>query len=96
MTEVNDDQEIPPEFYELADKFINLANKLSRKHEIWSISSSMMYATSRYNAFNASCQDPDISSNRDRLIDYFCNEYREMLIENLDDHTSEHSFGEET
>lgn len=88
MAKPNDNQEIPAEFFEVADQFIGLANALSQKWSVQRISSAMMFATSRYNAFNASHQDPDIAVNRDKLIEFFCSEYRGMFTENLDDHIS--------
>ncbi|MDQ4122476.1 MAG: DUF3144 domain-containing protein [Acidobacteriota bacterium] len=71
------------EFYDVADEFINLANKLREKHSTTRISAVMMFATSRYNAFNFFMTD-GAQENEEKAIDYYCEQYRLMLIDNFD------------
>ena len=86
MPHKDTENDVPPEFYELADRFIELANDVAGEWPIHRVSAAMMFATSRYNAFVACELDPDIASNRDEALDYLCREYRSMLEENLDEH----------
>ena len=77
---------VPEEFWEIADTFIHLANDLAQEWPIARVSAATMYATARYNAFTAAAQDADVLEGRDEIAEYFCRQYRQMLIENLDDH----------
>ena len=78
-------EEISPEFWENVDKFVALANELSHTFPIARVSASLLYAAARYNAFNAIVSDKEIGENREKAIDYFCEQYRKMLAENLDE-----------
>lgn len=75
--------DVPKEFWDVADEFINLANKLNRKWPTSRVSSAMLYATARYNAFNFYTLEPKPEDNIDKVVDYFCQEYRSMLLENM-------------
>ena len=51
----------------------------------------LMYGTARFNAFVVASHADDIvayDEGRDRAIEYFVGQYREMLISNLDDYRS--------
>jgi hypothetical protein len=51
------------------------------------VSASMMYATSRFNAWVGACNCEsagELAAAREQAIEYFVKQYREMLIENLD------------
>ncbi len=71
------------EFYDLVDQFIELANKLGRTRPTSRISSAIMYAAARYNAFNFEILDPEPEKNRERASEYFVEQYRAMPRENL-------------
>jgi len=75
--------DVPKEFFDVADEFVHLANKLSEKWPTSRISSAMMYATARYNAFNSYALDQNPESSVDQAVDYFCQQYRSMLLDNL-------------
>jgi Protein of unknown function (DUF3144) len=74
---------VPKEFFDVADEFVRLANKLNEKWPSSRISSAMMYATARYNAFNYYTLEPKPEDNFEKAIDFFCKEYRSMLLENV-------------
>ena len=76
--------ELPPEFFDLVDRFIHLANELTRDHNTSRVSSVIMYAAARYNAHCAVSLDPKIGENREAAADYFAEQYRNVLEENLD------------
>ncbi|AQS39944.1 Protein of unknown function (DUF3144) [Shewanella psychrophila] len=75
--------------FQLADQFIALANELSAKEQdVSKVGTAMRFAASRFNAFEASLKSADLSAERDNAIEWFTNEYKEMLTDNLNDHIS--------
>ncbi len=82
-------------FYNRADEFVSLANKHADEIDRGKASASMMYATARYNAFVSACNavsSSDLAAGKDEILEYFVDQYRAMLSENLDDHIQ--NFGE--
>ncbi len=83
MTEKVPDQE----FWDLADSFIKLANNHLDEADPDKVSSALLYAAARFNAFIvASAEDVVISEEKDAAVNYFSGQYRKMLAENLDDY----------
>lgn len=83
MTEQVPDQE----FWDIADSFISLANDHLDKADADKVSSALLYAAARFNAFIvASAEDVVISEEKDAAVNYFSGQYRKMLAENLDDY----------
>lgn len=76
-------EDVPKEFYDAVDRFIDLANQLSRSENVSRISSVIMYAAARYNAHCMLTLDPDAAKNLVAATDYFEKQYRAMLEENL-------------
>ncbi len=72
------------EFYDVVDEFIHLANKFSEKHSSTRISSVLMFAASRYNAFNFFLKD-GLQESKEKAIDYYCEQYKLMLLDNFDE-----------
>ena len=70
------------EFFDAVDKIIQLANELNKNISTVRVSAIMMYATARYNAFNYYATDGK-EENIEKAKDYYCEQYRKMLIENL-------------
>lgn len=84
MTENADD-----DFYNRADAHIHVANEQTDKVSRGKVSASMMYATARFNAWISACRadsGDDLAEGREEIIEYFVEQYREMLSENLDDY----------
>jgi hypothetical protein len=86
--------EVDPEFYDRADAHIHLSNDQTNKSEAGRVSASMMYATARFNAWLTargfeSAEQMDRA--REEILDYFCKQYRAMLIEHLDDYATNFS-----
>jgi hypothetical protein len=75
--------DVPQEFYNLVDQFIELANNLGRTWPTSRISSAIMYAAARYNAFKFYALDLEPEKNRQRAFEYFSEQYRAMLGENM-------------
>lgn len=88
-TEELSDEELDAQLREVADKFIDLANKQAQRFHKENVSQGMMYGTARFNAFVVASHADDVlayDEDRDRAIEYFVGQYREMLISNLDDY----------
>jgi hypothetical protein len=78
------------EFFQRADEHIQLSNnQISNDIPVGNISASMMYSTARFNAWMEAytCDNSvEMSIKKNETIDYFVEEYRKMLNENLDDY----------
>lgn len=77
--------EVPNDFYDDVDQIIELANRLAEKSSTARISSAILYAAARYNAFNFYALDPDVKNNKEEAIKYYCEQYRKMLLDHFDD-----------
>lgn len=85
---MNDDS-VPKEFWERADEIIALANDQIKDSTIGKVSSSLLYATARFNSFNVASSAKDVEEmkkDKDEAIKYFTKQYKKMLTENLDDY----------
>lgn len=83
------DNEISPEFWERADEVIAVANEQVKDSTVGEVSSSLLYAAARFNAFNVASSADDVDEmikDKDEAIRYFTEQYRKMLIENLDEY----------
>ena len=74
------------EFFQIADKYINLANDIAKTEGTANTGTALRYAAARYNAFEASLSTPDLAGESDKLIDMLCDDFREMLKANMDDY----------
>jgi len=82
------DEPIPKEFWERADKIIALANEQVKDSTIGKVSSSLLYAAARFNSFNVSSSAENVEEmkkDKEEAIQYFTEQYKKMLTENLDD-----------
>jgi hypothetical protein len=83
--------EVDDEFYERADEHIHLSNAQMKVARRGVVSASMMYATARFNAYVSACDArsrDDVAARRQAILDYFAEQYRMVLTENLDDYIS--------
>ncbi len=81
MSEVK--QEIPRSV--MADKFIELANEFTKTESKERVGAAMMFATARYNAFEALSKSNDLEKDKDDALNWYSREYRRMLDANMDD-----------
>ena len=82
-TETDDD------FYNRADAHIHIANDQTDKVGRGKVSASMMYATARFNSWISACKaesGDDLLKGKEKIIEYFVEQYRNMLAENIDDY----------
>ena len=83
------ESELDDVFFERADAHIDLSNKQTAGAEIGRVSSSMMYATARFNSWVSACgfnDGSEMAEARADTIEYFVKQYRLMLEDNLDDY----------
>ncbi|WP_395742010.1 DUF3144 domain-containing protein [Prosthecobacter sp.] len=73
------------EFYDLADRFIGLANELTHEHATSRVSAVIMYAAARYNAHCMMALDSEAAKNRSAATEYFVAQYRTMLENNVEE-----------
>ncbi|WP_237886439.1 DUF3144 domain-containing protein [Pseudomonas sp. PGPR40] len=82
-------------FYDRADEHINLSNEQLREFEnLGKVSASMMFGTTRFNAWVSARSfksGAEMAQAREEMLNYFCEQYRMMLEDNLDDHINNFS-----
>ncbi len=81
--------ETDDKFYDRADAVIHLANEQLADISRGKVSASCMYATARFNAWISACgfnTAEEMKSAKQETLDYFVEQYRIMLEENLDDY----------
>ena len=81
--------ETDEDFYHRADAHIRLSNEQLANGTRGKVSASMLYSVARFNAWLTACgfaTAEDMKAKRDETIEYFANEYRQMLAANLDDY----------
>ena len=83
-------QEVDSEFYDRADAYIHLSNdQLAGGDGRGKVSASMMFGTARFNAWVSASgfsSGEQMAAAREETLTYFCEQYRLMLEENLDDY----------
>ncbi len=81
--------ELDKKFFERADEHIHLSNKQLSNASKGIVSASMMYSVSRFNAW-VSAYDwnsaEEMEAAKDETLEYFVEEYKKMLVENLEDY----------
>lgn len=73
----------PPEFLDLVDRFIQLANELAAGRQAGEVSAAILFAAGRYNAFNfVSMGGAD--DTRPQAEAFYVSEYRKAFVSNLE------------
>ncbi|MDO6619174.1 MULTISPECIES: DUF3144 domain-containing protein [unclassified Shewanella] len=73
--------------YQIADQFIALANQLSQQeNDIGKVGTALRFAAARYNAFEAAIKSSNLEAEKDNALEWFSEEFKGMLSENLNDH----------
>jgi|TARA_R110002033_G_scaffold63018_1_gene113940 hypothetical protein len=85
-------------FLKRADEHISLANEqLEQEITQGEVSASFMYGAARFNAWIAStsfANAQDMANEKDKIIEYFVNEYKLALAEHIDNHVSNYDFSQ--
>lgn len=77
------------DFFVRADAHIYLANEQVSTTPRGKVSASFLYGASRFNAWVAACRcdsADELREAKDEIVEYFLQQYRGKLIENLDDY----------
>ncbi len=77
------------EFWKLADDFIDLANRMCDTSRNGKVSTTMLFAAARFNAFMFASMAGNLEEFRkekDMAIEYFTAQYEKAFVENLDDY----------
>jgi hypothetical protein len=81
--------EVDKEFFERADAYITIANEQAADVGRGKVSASLMFATARFNAWVSASgteSSEELASVKEEALEYFLDEYRQMLEENLDEY----------
>lgn len=78
-----EDNNVPQEFYDVVDKFINLANELGRTWPRSRVSATLMFAAARYNVYNWLNRDVDLDQTPEQALAYYREQYEEMFRDNV-------------
>ena len=85
-------------FLKRADEHILVANEqLNEETTQGEVSASFMYAAARFNAWMAAtsfANAQDMVNEKDKIIEYFVNEYKLALGEHIDNHVESYDFSQ--
>ena len=71
----------------MADAFIELANKYGEQGAVGKVSSALLFAAARYNAFYvAAVENISLENEQDVAMQYFTEQYQKMLHDNFEDY----------
>lgn len=76
------------EFWDRVNAVINLSNTQCDAADPNAVTASTMYAAARFNAFivaNTTGTSENMKTEKERALDYFTDQFRKMMDENLDD-----------
>ena len=72
--------------FDNADKFIELANEMTKKASHGEVGVALRYAAARYSAFEASLRTDNLAEERDKHLQFFAKTFTEMLQKNFDEY----------
>ena len=76
-------------YRQMADSFISVANQHAEQQNKVMVSSAFLYGSARFSAFVTAVQAQELETyeaDREEAVEYFVNEFRRMLNENLDNY----------
>lgn len=89
-TQQTQENQLDENFFQRADEYINLANThLQDKITPGLVTNSMMFASSRFNAWVAAAgfkNSEEMQDNKEEIIEYFTNQYKLMLEDNYNNY----------
>ena len=85
MTKPQTRHDMPPEFLDAADEFVQLANQLNDRYPRDFVAAAMNYAAARYGAFVWLTREDHPEQTEDQAIAYAVGEFGKMLRDNLDE-----------
>ena len=84
-TTPEEDKANQKDIFDLANKFIALANNMSQKDkkELWKIGTAFRYAAARFSSHESMVGSKDLLKERDELENWLTAQFKTMLIENM-------------
>ncbi|VAW73930.1 hypothetical protein MNBD_GAMMA10-2806 [hydrothermal vent metagenome] len=83
-------QDADDNFYKRADEHIHLSNsQITEAQGKGEVSASFMYSVARYNAYVSACGYSNVDEfmkDKEVIVNYFSDQYKKMLEENLEDY----------
>ena len=70
---------------EMVDRFIEIANELSKTQTKDRVGMAFLFAAARYNAFVSLGKSEDLSRDKEDILNWHTAEYHRMLESNLDE-----------
>lgn len=70
---------------EMVDRFIAIANELSKTQTKDRVGTAFLFAAARYNAFVSMGKSEDMAKDKEDALNWHTTEYRKMLESNLDE-----------
>ena len=83
---MNKQEERDEEFWKMTDDFIKLANEKCDSHRNGKVSTTMLFAVARFNAFlfaSTTKNLDEFKKERNLAIEYFTGQYQQAFIDNL-------------
>ena len=80
------DQNSEKAMFDNADKFIGLANELTKEQSHGDVGVALRYAAARYSAFEAAMRTDNLAGEKDKHIEFFVRTFTEMLQKNFDEY----------
>lgn len=70
-------------FFDIANRFVNLANDSAEEHGRPRVAAAILWAASRYSAFTWAMSGASERQTPEEALDLFCDQYRKMLADNI-------------
>ena len=72
--------------YDYADKFINLANEISKEDRTGRVGMAIRFAAARFSTFEASTQTENLAQDKDKYLQLIEEDFKKMLRFNFEDY----------
>lgn len=81
------------ELFQLAERFVELANRSLDVHSPDMVSNALLYAAAGFNAFSLAAQSEcleDLRSDKEEASRHYIGQYKRLLLENLESYEFEY------
>lgn len=78
-------KKVDKEFWDMADEFINLANRKAKDIPRTKVSAAFLYAVTRYNSFISLSESDNSEGHKEESLKYFLEQYELMFLDNYED-----------
>jgi len=74
------------ELFNMADKFIAVANELLKEDQatVGHVSVALRYAAARFSAHEAANGSPNLAADKEKALEWYSNQFQNMVSDNLD------------